>query len=128
MTGEPTVDVVIRPLTGPEVLTGSTRLKAGTATKIVLNTLTTLAMVQLGMVYENLMVDLRVTNKKLQDRAERILETMTGQTRARCIELLSQADGHVKLALVIHSKKVDAAEARHLLAVAGGSLRRALSL
>ena len=81
MPGEPAADVVIRPLTGPEVLTGSTRLKAGTATKLVLNTISTLAMVRLGKVYENLMVDLRATNAKLRDRAARIVATLTGLDR-----------------------------------------------
>ena len=80
---EPKVDVVIRPLTGPEVLTGSTRLKAGTATKLVLNQITTLAMVQLGKVYENLMVDLRATNTKLVDRATRMIATLTGASAKR---------------------------------------------
>src|SRR4051794_32295628 len=74
---EPPVDVVIRPLVGPEVVTGSTRLKAGTATKLVLNTLTTIAMVRLGKIYENLMVDLRATNEKLWDRGARIIATLT---------------------------------------------------
>ena len=75
---EPEVDVVIRPLVGPEVLTGSTRLKAGTATKLVLNQITTVAMVRLGKCYENLMVDLRATNAKLWDRGARIVATLTG--------------------------------------------------
>jgi N-acetylmuramic acid 6-phosphate etherase len=73
--GEPAVDVVIRPVTGPEVVTGSTRLKAGTATKLVLNTISTLVMVRLGKVHENLMVDLRASNQKLRDRAARIIQT-----------------------------------------------------
>jgi N-acetylmuramic acid 6-phosphate etherase len=120
---EPTVDVVIRALTGPEVVTGSTRLKAGTATKLVLNTISTLAMVQLGKVYENLMVDVRATNRKLQDRAERIVASLTGLPRERCAELLRQADGHVKLAIVMHVRNVSVAEAERLLAAAGGRLR-----
>jgi len=123
---EPEVDVVIRPLTGPEVVTGSTRLKAGTATKLVLNTISTLAMVQLGKVYENLMVDLRATNTKLQDRAERIVATLTGEPRERCRELLKEAQGHVKLAIVMHGRKVDAGNAQQILNKAGGNLRKAL--
>src|SRR6185437_1181411 len=99
---EPAVDVVIRPLTGPEVVTGSTRLKAGTATKLVLNTLTTLAMVQRGKVYGNLMVDLRATNQKLWDRGARIVATVTGVPREQGMALLRAADGHVKLAIVMH--------------------------
>lgn len=125
---EPAVDVAIRPLTGPEVVTGSTRLKAGTATKLVLNTISTLAMVQLGKVYENLMVDLRATNTKLQDRAERIVATVTGEPRERCRELLKGAQGHVKLAIVMQGRKVDASKAQQILNEAQGSLRKALEM
>jgi len=125
--GEPPADVVIRPLTGPEVVTGSTRLKAGTATKLVLNMLSTLAMVQLGKVYENLMVDLQAGNEKLRDRALRIVCTVTGTSRAHAQALLDQADGHVKLAIAMQLCGVDAARARSLLEKAGGSLRAAVS-
>jgi N-acetylmuramic acid 6-phosphate etherase len=125
---EPKVDVVIRPLTGPEVLTGSTRLKAGTATKLVLNQITTLAMVRLGKVYENLMVDLRATNTKLVDRATRMISTLTGATRAEASDLLKKADGHVKLAAVMYKRKVDAAGAKKLIDAAGGSLRGAMGV
>ena len=124
---EPNVDLVIRPLTGPEVLTGSTRLKAGTATKLVLNQITTLAMVQLGKVYENLMVDLRASNSKLVDRATRNIVTLTGATRVEAADLLKKADGWVKVAAVMYKRKVDAAEAMLLLEAAGGSLRAAVS-
>ena len=124
--GEPPVDVVIRPLTGPEVLTGSTRLKAGTATKLVLNQITTLAMVRLGKVYENLMVDLRATNTKLWDRGARIVATLTNLNRDQAIGLLRAADGHVKLAVVMHRRNVPADEARALLEKAGGRLREAI--
>jgi N-acetylmuramic acid 6-phosphate etherase len=123
---EPPVDVVIRPLVGPEVLTGSTRLKAGTATKLVLNTITTLAMVQLGKVYENLMVDLRATNQKLWDRGARIISTLTGLDREHALELLKQADGHVKAAIVMHRHSLDLAAARERLHQAHGQLRNAL--
>jgi len=123
---EPPVDVVIRPLTGPEVVTGSTRLKAGTATKLVLNTISTIAMVQLGKVYQNLMVDLRATNSKLQDRSQRIVATVTGLPKEKCAELLQQADGHVKLAIVMQKCSLSAAEARGRLEMAGGKLREAL--
>jgi N-acetylmuramic acid 6-phosphate etherase len=125
--GEAEVDVAIRPLVGPEVVTGSTRLKAGTATKLVLNMLTTLAMVRLGKVYENLMVDLRVTNQKLWDRGARIISTLTGQPRDAALELLRQADGHVKAAVVMHRHGINLSAARQRLADAGGSLRRAMS-
>lgn len=124
--GEPPVDVVIRPLTGPEVVTGSTRLKAGTATKLVLNAITTIAMVQLGKVYENLMVDLRATNTKLIDRSLRIIATLTGVDRDRAAELLRLSDGHVKTAVVMQKRGVDAATARQLLDQAKGQLRGAL--
>lgn len=124
--GEPTVDVVIRPLVGPEVLTGSTRLKAGTATKLVLNTITTLAMVRLGKVYGNLMVDLRATNQKLWDRGARIIATLTGLDRARAMDLLKRADGHVKAAIVMHERSVDLPTARQRLEQVGGRLRDAI--
>ena len=124
---EPKVDVMIRPITGPEVVTGSTRLKAGTATKLVLNTISTLAMVQLGKVYENLMVDLRATNAKLRDRAERIVGQLTHLPPADCRELLDRADGHVKLVIVMHRKSKNAADARQVLEAAGGDLRAALN-
>ncbi len=99
---EPDYDVTIRPLTGPEVLTGSTRLKAGTATKLVLNQLTTASMVRLGKCYENLMVDLRASNEKLRDRAARIVMTACGVPRERAAALLVQADWYVKRAIELH--------------------------
>jgi N-acetylmuramic acid 6-phosphate etherase len=123
---EPPVDVVLRPLVGPEVLTGSTRLKAGTATKLVLNTITTIAMVQLGKVYENLMVDLRASNSKLWDRGARIVATLTGLDRDHAANLLRAAEGHVKLAVVMHKRHVSAGEALLLLDKAGGKLREAV--
>ena len=126
--GEPTVDVVIRPLTGPEVLTGSTRLKAGTATKLVLNTITTLAMVQLGKVHENLMVDLCASNAKLWDRGMRIISMITGLDRDAANHLLRQADGRVKQAIVMHARGVEANEAGRVLEAAGGRLREAMGL
>lgn len=123
---EPPVDVIIRPLTGPEVVTGSTRLKAGTATKLVLNTITTIAMVQLGKVYENLMVDLRATNAKLQDRARRIVGTVTGLSGSEAESLLKAADGHVKLAILMHERGINAAVAKSILERENGDLRRAM--
>ena len=113
-------DVVIAPLVGPEVITGSTRMKAGTATKLVLNTITTGAMVRMGKVYGNLMVDLQVTCEKLQDRGERILGEMLGLERPDATELLQRAGGHVKTALVMGKLGVDAEEARRRLEEAGG--------
>jgi len=123
---EPTVDVIIRPLTGPEVLTGSTRLKAGTATKLVLNQITTISMIQLGKCYENLMVDLKATNVKLWDRGARIIGMLTGLDRDASMELLKKADGHVKVAIVMHKKGVSIEAARSLLQQASGFMRKAL--
>jgi N-acetylmuramic acid 6-phosphate etherase len=112
--------------TGPEPLTGSTRMKAGTATKLALNTISTALMVRLGKVYENLMVDLRASNDKLRDRAARIVAELTGLTRDRSFALLERAGGDVKTAVVMHRLALgrEAAEAR--LASARGSLRAAL--
>lgn len=124
---EPKVDVVIRPLTGPEVVTGSTRLKAGTATKLVLNTISTVAMVRLNKVYENLMVDLRATNAKLWDRGARIIATLTGLQKDAAMDLLKKSGGHVKVAIVMHKRSVGIDEAQALIERAHGKLRDALS-
>jgi N-acetylmuramic acid 6-phosphate etherase len=124
---EPKVDVVIRPLTGPEVVTGSTRLKAGTATKLVLNSITTISMVRLNKVYENLMVDLRATNVKLWDRGARIIATLTGLEKDAAMDLLKKSGGHVKVAIVMHKRNVGLDEAQTLLAKADGKLRDALN-
>ncbi len=113
--------------TGPEVITGSTRMKAGTATKLALNTISTTLMIRAGRVYENLMVDLRATNDKLRDRAARIISMATGAAREEAFSLLSAADGSVKAAIVMRKLGVDAARANHLLAHAGGRLDRVLS-
>jgi len=121
-----THDVVIAPLVGPEVVTGSTRMKAGTATKMVLNTITTGAMVMTGKVFGNLMVDLQVKCEKLQDRGERILMTTLDVDRARATELLKAAGGGVKTALVMERRGVGAAEAGRLLDEAGGALARVI--
>lgn len=106
-----THDVVIAPLAGPEVVTGSTRMKAGTATKMVLNTITTAAMVRLGKVHGNLMVDLRVTCAKLRDRGERILMATLGLGRGEARVLLEDAGGNVKTALAMRRLGVGADEA-----------------
>lgn len=119
-----THDVVIAPLVGPEVITGSTRMKAGTATKMVLNTITTAAMVRMGKVYGNLMVDLQVTCEKLRDRGERILMETLGVERPAAAELLERAGGHVKTAIVMGRLQVDAADARARLDAAGGLIGR----
>jgi len=111
---------------GPEVITGSTRMKAGTATKLVLNMLTTTAMVLLGKVYGHWMVDLTAVNEKLRDRAERILMELAGVSRAAARKLLQEAKGKVKPALLMGRRGVGYARARRLLQQAGGSLRRAM--
>jgi N-acetylmuramic acid 6-phosphate etherase len=115
-------DVVIAPLVGPEVITGSTRMKAGTATKIVLNTISTAAMVKTGKVYGNLMVDLQVTCQKLQDRGERILMETLGVERWEAQKLLEDSGGHVKTAIVMNRLGLDARSAKEELDEAGGSI------
>ncbi len=120
------VDVIIRPLTGPEVITGSTRMKAGTATKLILNTLTTASMIKMGKVYENLMVDLQIKNVKLKDRAERIIMTVTGTDRAAADKLLKEAQGNVKTAIVMHKLRTGYNEARKQLVEHDGFIRNVL--
>lgn len=112
--------------TGPEVLTGSTRMKAGTATKLALNTISTTLMVRAGRVYENLMVDVRASNAKLRDRAARIVSTLTGLPRENAFALLDRAGGAVKTAIVMHRLGLDRAAAESRLAAAGERLDRAL--
>jgi N-acetylmuramic acid 6-phosphate etherase len=119
-------DTVVAIATGPEVLTGSTRLKAGSATKAALNAITTAAMVRLGKAYENLMVDLRPGNAKLQDRARRIVAAAAGVDRDEADRLFSLAGGDVKAAIVMGQLGVSADAARARLAVAKGHVRRAL--
>lgn len=113
--------------TGPEPLTGSTRLKAGTSQKILLNTLSTAIMVRLGKVHDNLMIDVVATNKKLRKRALRLVMQLANVDEARAAGLLNQAGGSVKLAVVMASKHVDADAADALLQAHGGSLRASLS-
>jgi N-acetylmuramic acid 6-phosphate etherase len=120
------VDVAIVPITGPEAVTGSTRMKAGTATKLVLNMITTGAMIRLGKTYGNLMVDLRATNNKLKDRSERIVIEVCGVSRDEARELLDAADKSVKTAIVMQKLGVDRAAALERLANAGGVIRRAI--
>ena len=123
---EVTADVVICPVVGPEVVTGSTRMKAGTATKLVINTLTTGAMIRTGKVYGNLMVDLSAKSAKLRDRAERIIMTVTGVSRPQAATLLKNARDDARAAIVMHLRNVDYAAARDLLKHAGGFLRDAI--
>ncbi|WP_433603112.1 N-acetylmuramic acid 6-phosphate etherase [Nocardia sp. CA-135953] len=119
-------DIGIEIDTGPEVLTGSTRLKAGTAQKMVCNMLSTAAMVRSGKVYGNLMVDVKPTNAKLVDRACRIIAEATGADPATAAALLDAADGHVKTAIVMRLAGVDASAARALLHDADGRVRDAV--
>jgi N-acetylmuramic acid 6-phosphate etherase len=120
-------EISIRVVTGPEVLAGSTRLAAGTATKLALNALSTLVMARLGKVHGNLMVDVDTrANAKLVERGARIVSTLTGLAREDALALLERADGHVKTAVVMQRLGLDAAAARARLVRAGGVLRRAL--
>lgn len=119
-------DVAIIPVVGPEVISGSTRLKAGTATKMVLNMLTTGAMVLMGKTYGNLMVDLRATNVKLAERTRRIVSDLTDLPEVDAQKLLDRCGGELKTAVVAQLCSLSAEEARQRLAEAGGHLRRAL--
>jgi N-acetylmuramic acid 6-phosphate etherase len=121
------VDVKVEVLTGPEVLSGSTRLKAGTAQKLVLNALSTLTMVALGHTYADLMIDVRATNTKLRRRAERIVATATGAPAVEAAAALDAAGGAAKVAVVSLLAGVDAAEAERRLADAGGYIRAAIT-
>lgn len=123
----PLVDVAICPDVGPEVLMGSTRMKSGTATKLVLNMLSTAAMVRLGKVYENLMVDLQMTNQKLVERSRRIVMMATGVNYEAAAETLDAAGGHVKTALVMLLAGVDPDEARIRIDAGGGFVRHAVA-
>jgi N-acetylmuramic acid 6-phosphate etherase len=118
--------IVINPVVGPEVITGSTRMKAGTATKLALNMLTTGAMIKLGKVYGNLMVDLKATNEKLRDRSIRIVTEVTGLPRGRARDLLARADGKVKVAIVMHFRRVNATDALRILDDCDNLLRKAI--
>jgi N-acetylmuramic acid 6-phosphate etherase len=118
------IDVAIVPIVGPEVVTGSTRMKAGTATKLVLNTITTGAMIRLGKTYGNLMVDLRATNNKLVDRSQRIVMEVCGVSREEATKLLEQANKSVKTAIVMKKMGVSRDAAEKLLKENGGVVRR----
>jgi N-acetylmuramic acid 6-phosphate etherase len=120
------VDFPIEPTPGPEILTGSTRLRAGTATKLVLNMISTAVMVRLGHVYGNLMVNVQPTNRKLEDRARRIIQQATGVTHERAAQLLEQAGRSVRTAIVMEKKSVTREHAERLLAGANGRIADAL--
>jgi N-acetylmuramic acid 6-phosphate etherase len=119
-------EIIINPVVGPEVVTGSTRMKAGTATKLVLNTLTTGTMIRLGKVYGNLMVDLKAVNEKLRDRSVRIVMELTNLSRPRARRLLSRAEGKVKAAIVMHFRRTDLAGALKILDESEQFLRKAI--
>lgn len=120
------VDVAMCPYVGPEVIMGSTRMKSGTAQKLVLNMLTTTAMIRMGKVYENMMIDLQMTNKKLVERSKRIVMTITGLSYDEAADYLQKAGGHVKTALVMILAKVTAEEAKVRLEKADGFVRKAI--
>jgi N-acetylmuramic acid 6-phosphate etherase len=122
------VDVAICPEVGPEVLMGSTRMKSGTAQKLVLNMLTTAAMVRLGKVYQNMMVDLQLTNRKLVERAKRIIAMATGVSYEQAAATLEEAGGHVKTGIVMIAAGASADQARKRIERAGGDVRGAIAL
>jgi len=119
-------DVVISPVLGPEVIAGSTRMKAGTAQKLILNMLSTCAMIKLGKVYKNLMVDLQAKSKKLEERSKRIIMILTGLDYEKAGVYLKKADGKVKKALLMILAKVDKKEAEKRLKKSMGFVREAL--
>ncbi|MEM6472129.1 MAG: N-acetylmuramic acid 6-phosphate etherase [Planctomycetota bacterium] len=121
-------DIAITAVVGPEVISGSTRLKAGTATKLILNTLTTGAMVLIGKTYGNLMVDLRATNSKLVERTQRIVSELTGLPREEAITLLIRCGGNLKIAVISHLADCSPDEALTFLNASDGHLRGAIKM
>ena len=120
------VDIPICPFVGPEVVMGSTRMKSGTAQKLVLNMLTTASMIRMGKIYENMMIDLQMTNKKLVERSKRIVMTITGLDYEEASEYLEKSNGHVKTALVMIRAGVTAEEAKDRLRKSDGFVRKAI--
>ncbi len=120
------VDHPIEPVPGPEILTGSTRLRAGTATKLVLNMISTAVMIRLGHVYGNLMVNVQPSNRKLEERARRIIQQAAGVNYERASELLKEAGRSVRTAIVMEKRGVDREEAERLLAAAHGRISEAI--
>ncbi len=119
-------DIIIKPNVGAEVVTGSTRMKAGTATKLVLNTITTATMIKLGKVYGNLMVDVNASNEKLKDRSIRIVRELTELSKPKAAALLKRANGKVKPAIVMHFRDVDFKTAQQRLKQHNDLLRDAI--
>lgn len=120
------VDVAICPVVGPEVIAGSTRMKAGTATKLVLNMLSTASMIKLGKTYGNLMIDLKLTSRKLKERAHTMLMLVTDLTYDEASNMLERADGHVKTAIVMSLSGLTKQQAQERLAACDGKVRQAL--
>jgi N-acetylmuramic acid 6-phosphate etherase len=120
------IDIAICPDVGPEVIMGSTRMKSGTAQKLVLNMLTTVTMIRLGKIYGNMMVDLKMNSKKLEERAKRVLMNVTGIDYNKAEEMLKKADGHVKTAIVMIIKHTEKRKAQLLLKKANGFVRDAI--
>src|ERR1044071_480981 len=119
-------DIAIVPQAGPEVIMGSSRMKSGTAQKLVLNAISTGVMIRLGHVYSNLMVDMVLGNEKLRNRAVRMVELAAGVPRPAAVQAMREADHNVKVARIIAKKRVSAAEAKALLEAHGGRLREVL--
>ena len=122
------VDIAICPEVGPEIIMGSTRMKSGTAQKLVLNMLTTTAMIKMGKVYENMMIDLQPTNKKLSERSKKTIMTITGVSYNEAEKILKESGGHVKTALVMIKAGVSLDVAKARLKKTGGFVRKAIGL
>ncbi|WP_367716668.1 N-acetylmuramic acid 6-phosphate etherase [Nitratireductor sp. GISD-1A_MAKvit] len=120
-------DIAIAPVVGPEILTGSTRMKSGTAQKLILNMLSTASMIRMGKIYQNLMVDVNISNQKLMARASRIVMEATGCSADEAEALLGRSGNDVKLAIFMALTDMDVADARTALARAGGFLRKAIN-
>ena len=120
------VDIAIAVETGPEVIMGSSRMKSGTAQKLVLNALSTGVMIRLGRVYSNLMIDMPATNEKLRNRAVKMVELVAGISRPLAVQALRESGGNVKVAVVVAKKKTSATEARRMLDEHGGRLREVI--
>ncbi|MDR3668687.1 MAG: N-acetylmuramic acid 6-phosphate etherase, partial [Ignavibacteriaceae bacterium] len=121
-------DVAICPEVGPEIIMGSTRMKSGTAQKLILNMLTTTAMIRMGKVYENMMIDLRITNKKLSERSKRILMLITGVSYNDAEIFLNKSHGNIKTAIVMIKTGASLSEAKTRLKQANGFVRKAIEL
>jgi len=122
------LDVAICAAVGPEIIMGSTRMKSGTAQKLILNMITTTAMIRLGKVYENMMVDLKMNSRKLQERAKRVLMLATGVNYRTASRMLQKANGHVKTAIVMIKANCTLSEARRKLATANGLVQKAIEI